>query len=67
MRRLERTRGKHRGASAVNWAIIQGESQTGFSIFWPDERVDAGPVLLQRELAIELLWNYVATRGGKEL
>jgi amino acid adenylation domain-containing protein len=44
---------RHRGASAVNWAIIQGEAKTGFSIFWPDEVVDGGPLLLQREVAIE--------------
>lgn len=43
---------RHRGASAINWAIIQGETRTGLSIFWPDEGVDTGPILLQREVAI---------------
>jgi methionyl-tRNA formyltransferase len=43
---------QHRGRSAINWAIIQGESKTGISIFWPDEGMDTGPVLLQREVEI---------------
>jgi methionyl-tRNA formyltransferase len=43
---------KHRGRSAINWAIIQGETRTGISIFWPDEGMDTGPVLLQREVEI---------------
>lgn len=43
---------RHRGASAINWAIIQGEPKTGLSIFWPDEGIDTGPILLQREVPI---------------
>jgi methionyl-tRNA formyltransferase len=43
---------KHRGRSSINWAIIQGEKQTGATIFWPDEGMDTGPVLLQREVEI---------------
>jgi methionyl-tRNA formyltransferase len=43
---------RHRGRSAINWAIIQGETRTGASIFWPDEGMDTGPVLLQREVEI---------------
>lgn len=43
---------RHRGASAINWAIMQGEARTGLSIFWPDEGVDTGPLLLQRDVAI---------------
>jgi methionyl-tRNA formyltransferase len=44
---------RHRGPSAINWAIIQGDRTTGVSIFWPDDGLDTGPVLLQREVAIE--------------
>ncbi len=44
---------RHRGASAMNWAIINGESKTGLSIFWPDEGLDTGPILLQKEVVIE--------------
>jgi methionyl-tRNA formyltransferase len=43
---------RHRGASAINWAIINGETKTGLSIFWPDEGLDTGPILLQKEVAI---------------
>ena len=28
---------KHRGPSSINWPIIQGETRTGLTIFWPDE------------------------------
>ena len=44
---------RHRGASAMNWAIIQGDRQTGLTIFWPDKGIDTGPILLQKEVAIE--------------
>lgn len=43
---------KHRGASAINWAIIQGDTKTGLTIFWPDEGLDTGPILLQKEVEI---------------
>ena len=43
---------RHRGRSAMNWAIASGESVTGLTIFWVDEGVDTGPVLLQREVPI---------------
>jgi methionyl-tRNA formyltransferase len=43
---------RHRGASAINWALIMGDTKTGLSIFWPDEGIDTGPVLLQREIDI---------------
>lgn len=43
---------KHRGGSAINWPIIQGESKTGFSIIWIDEGIDTGPILLQKEVNI---------------
>jgi methionyl-tRNA formyltransferase len=43
---------KHRGRSAINWAIINGETRTGLTVFWPDEGIDTGPILLQREVEI---------------
>jgi methionyl-tRNA formyltransferase len=43
---------RHRGRSSINWAIIQGDRRTGVSIFWPDEGLDTGPLLLQRDVAI---------------
>jgi methionyl-tRNA formyltransferase len=43
---------RHRGPSSINWPIIQGETLTGITIFWPDEALDEGPILLQKEVAI---------------
>ena len=43
---------KHRGASAINWAIIQGDTRTGLTIFWVDKGIDTGPILLQKEVEI---------------
>ncbi len=44
---------RHRGIASINWAIIQGDAKTGLTIFWVDEGIDAGPILLQKEVAIE--------------
>lgn len=42
----------HRGPSSINWPIIQGETRTGLTIFWPDEGLDTGPIFLQKEVPI---------------
>src|SRR6202030_3611800 len=41
-----------RGPSAINWPIIKGESETGLSIFWPDNGLDTGDVLMQKKTPI---------------
>ena len=43
---------RHRGASAINWAITQGDIRTGLTIFWVDKGIDTGPILLQKEVEI---------------
>ncbi|MFB3883741.1 MAG: methionyl-tRNA formyltransferase [Thermodesulfobacteriota bacterium] len=43
---------RHRGASAINWAIMMGDVQTGLTIFWVDQGIDTGPILLQKEVEI---------------
>ena len=43
---------KYRGPSAINWPIIQGETETGLSIFWPDNGLDTGDVLIQKRTPI---------------
>src|SRR5437879_990885 len=43
----------YRGASAINWPIIKGETETGLSIFWPDNGLDTGAVLLQKKTPID--------------
>jgi methionyl-tRNA formyltransferase len=44
---------RHRGPSSINWPIIWGETKTGLTIFWPDNGLDTGPILLQK--AVEIL------------
>jgi methionyl-tRNA formyltransferase len=43
---------RHRGGSAINWAVIMGDKETGLSIFWADAGIDTGPVLLQKRVTI---------------
>lgn len=43
---------KYRGASAINWALIRGETVTGLTLFWVDEGIDTGPILLQKEVKV---------------
>jgi methionyl-tRNA formyltransferase len=43
---------RHRGASAINWAVIMGDTRTGLSIFWPDGGIDTGLILLQKKIDI---------------
>ena len=42
----------YRGRTAINWAILGGETRTGLTIFWVDEGIDTGPILLQRDVEI---------------
>jgi methionyl-tRNA formyltransferase len=44
---------RHRGGSAIQWAVIQGDTETGLSIFWPDAGIDTGPILLQKRVVID--------------
>jgi methionyl-tRNA formyltransferase len=44
---------KYRGASAINWALIRGESVTGLTLFWVDQGIDTGPILLQKEVKVD--------------
>ncbi len=42
----------YRGAAPINWAIVRGEAETGFSLMQMDEGLDTGPVYVRRPLAI---------------
>jgi len=42
----------HRGPSSINWPIAMGATRTGLTIFWPDEGLDEGPILLQKTVDI---------------
>jgi len=43
---------KYRGAAPINWAIIKGEKITGVTIFFIDEGLDTGDIIVQKELEI---------------
>ncbi len=42
----------HRGPSSINWPIIWGSTRTGLTIFYPDDGLDEGDILLQKEVDI---------------
>lgn len=42
----------HRGPSSINWPIAMGATKTGLTIFWPDDGLDEGPILLQKHCDI---------------
>ncbi len=44
---------KYRGAAPVNWAIVNGEKETGVTTMKIVEELDAGPILLQQPTQIE--------------
>lgn len=43
---------KYRGAAPIHWAIINGEKKTGCTVFFLDEKVDTGNILLQDSVTI---------------
>lgn len=43
----------YRGAAPVNWAIVNGEQQTGVTTMLIAEELDSGPILLQKATPIE--------------
>lgn len=57
---------KYRGASPIQWAILEGEKETGVSIMIMDEKMDTGPVLEMAKIDIaenettESLFNKMA-------
>src|SRR3989338_294818 len=64
---------KYRGAAPVAWAILNGESTTGVTIFKLNERLDAGAMLFQQSVPIEAgedadtLTNRLARHGADAL
>jgi methionyl-tRNA formyltransferase len=44
---------KYRGAAPINWAMIEGESETGVSVITLADRMDAGWILVQRSTSID--------------
>ena len=43
---------QYRGAAPINWAVINGETQTGVTTFFLSHEIDTGKIILQRRLPI---------------
>jgi len=43
---------QYRGAAPINWAIINGEKETGVSTFFIDEKIDTGAMIFQKSVPI---------------
>ncbi len=48
-----------RGAAPIQWALLEGDAETGVGIMAMEEGLDTGPVLLERRIPIPLLQNAV--------
>ncbi|XP_055353393.1 mitochondrial 10-formyltetrahydrofolate dehydrogenase-like [Paramacrobiotus metropolitanus] len=44
---------KHRGASSINWTLMHGDKKAGLTVFWADDGLDTGPILLQKECEVQ--------------
>jgi methionyl-tRNA formyltransferase len=64
---------KYRGAGPIQWALINGEHETGITTMLMDEGMDTGPILLQERMVIEpddtagSLSDRLAQLGGRLL
>ena len=43
---------EYRGAAPINWAIINGETKTGVTTFFIDDKIDTGAMILSKETTI---------------
>ena len=43
----------YRGAAPINWAIINGETETGVTTFFIDDKIDTGAMILNHKIAIK--------------
>lgn len=44
---------RYRGAAPINWAIINGEKKSGITVIYVTRLMDAGPIIMQKEIKIE--------------
>mgnify|MGYP001039008228 CR=1 FL=1 len=64
---------KYRGASPIQWAILNGEKVSGVTIMYMDEGLDTGDILLKKEILLDSketaqsLHDKLADLGGKAL
>lgn len=64
---------KYRGSAPIQWAILNGDEKTGVTIMYMNEKMDAGDIILQKEVKIDEnettgdLWNRLSTIGAEML
>lgn len=64
---------KYRGAAPIQWAVLDGEAETGVSLMYMTRRLDAGDVIATARTAIGAeetapeLWDRLAKLGGELL
>ncbi|HER39619.1 MAG TPA: methionyl-tRNA formyltransferase [Salinimicrobium catena] len=44
---------QYRGAAPINWAVMNGETETGVSTFFIDEKIDTGEMIMQEKVPID--------------
>lgn len=63
----------YRGAAPINWAIINGEKETGVSVFFLDQKIDTGKILLYKKMPVSQddtfgsLYEALKELGGEAL
>lgn len=64
---------QYRGAAPINWAVINGEKESGVSTFFLKQKIDTGNIILQESVKIEendtagVLHNNLMNTGAKLL
>ena len=48
---------QYRGAAPINWAVINGETQTGVTTFFLDHHIDTGRIIMQKPFEIKDDYN----------
>ena len=43
----------YRGAAPINWAVVNGETETGLTTFFIDKNIDTGDIIFQEHIAID--------------
>lgn len=60
----------YRGAAPINWAIINGEKETGITTFFIDDKIDTGAIILKKKISISdgttagQLHDYLMEKGA---
>lgn len=44
---------QYRGAAPINWALINGETETGVTTFFIDDKIDTGAIILKESTSID--------------